>query len=141
MSKIERIGITIEKELLPAFDKLIVAEGYTTRSKAICDLIRERLSRKQLSDSSASAVAGVFLIYDHHETRLSQKLVDIQHNYLLHVIASTHVHLSHDYCLEVIILKGKVKEIEKLGSNIASLKGVKLSRINLMTSDNELPSY
>ena len=134
MSKIERIGVTIEKELLPAFDELIAAEGYTTRSKAICDLIRERLSRKHLSDSSAHAVAGVFLIYDHHETRLSQRLVDLQHNHLLHIIASTHVHLSHDDCLEVIILKGKVKEIEKLGSSIASLKGVKLSKINLMIS-------
>ncbi len=138
MSKIERIGVSLEKELLPAFDKLIAAEGYTTRSKAICDLIRERLSRKQLSDSSAHAVAGVFLIYDHHETRLSQRLVDLQHNYLLHIIASTHVHLSHDDCLEVIILKGKVKEIEKLGSSIASLKGVKLSKINLMISSDEL---
>ena len=140
MSKIERIGVSLEKELLLAFDKLITADGYTTRSKAICDLIRERLSRKQLSDSSASAVAGVFLIYDHHETKLSQRLVDLQHNYLLHVIASTHVHLSHDDCLEVIILKGKVKEIEKLGNNIASLKGVKLSKINLMISGNELLS-
>ena len=134
MSKIERIGITVEKELLGAFDELIAAKGYATRSKAICDLIREYLAKKHLSDSSADAVAGVFLIYDHHETRLSQRLVDLQHNYLLHIIASTHVHLSHDDCLEVIILKGKVKEIEKLGSNIASLKGVKLSRINLMVN-------
>lgn len=138
MSKIERISITIEKELLPAFDKLVAADGYKTRSKAICDLIRERLTQKQLSDSSASAVAGVFLIYDHHEAKLSQRLVDLQHNYLLHVIASTHVHLNHDDCLEVIFLKGKVKEIEKLGKNIASLKGVKLSKINLMTSSDEL---
>jgi len=134
MSKIERIGVSLEKELLSAFDELIAAEGYTTRSKAICDLIRERLSQKRLSDSSANAVAGVFLIYDHHETRLSQRLVDLQHNHLLHIIASTHVHLSHDDCLEVIILKGKVKEIEKLGCSIASLKGVKLSKINLMIS-------
>jgi CopG family nickel-responsive transcriptional regulator len=140
MSRIERIGVTIEKELLPFFDELIAAEGYKTRSKAICDLIREHLAKKQLSDSSAHAVAGVFLIYDHHETRLSQRLVDLQHNYLLHVIASTHVHLSHDDCLEVIILKGKVKEIEKLGSNIAALKGVKLSKINLMASYNDLDS-
>ncbi|MFA6424607.1 MAG: nickel-responsive transcriptional regulator NikR [Phycisphaerae bacterium] len=132
MSKIERVGITIEKELLPAFDALIAAEGYTNRSKAICDLIRERLSQKQLSQSSAYAVAGVFLIYDHHETKLSQKLVGLQHNHLLEVIASTHVHLDHHNCLEVIMLRGKVMDIEKLGNNITSLKGVKLSRMNMM---------
>jgi len=135
MNNIERIGVSLGKELLSVFDRLISEDGYTTRSEAIRDLIRERLSRKQLSNPSAHAVAGVFLIYDHHETKLPQKLVDIQHNHLLEVIASTHVHLDHHNCLEVIILKGKVKEIEKLGNNIASLKGVKLSRMNMMAVD------
>ena len=132
MSDIERIGISLEKELLSEFDRLISEDGYKTRSEAVRDLIRDRLSRKQLSEPSAKAVAGIFLIYDHHQTTLTQKLVDLQHNHLLHVIASTHVHLDHHNCLEVIILKGKVKEIENLGNNIASLKGVKLSRVNLM---------
>ena len=135
MSTAERVGVSLEKELLTVFDKLIAEDGYTNRSEAVRDLIRERLSRKQLSNPSAHAVAGVFLIYVHHETKLPQKLVDIQHNHLLEVIASTHVHLDHHNCLEVIILKGKVKEIEKLGNNIASLKGVKLSRMNMMAVD------
>ena len=138
MSTAERVGVSLERELLAVFDKLIAEDGYTNRSEAVRDLIRERLSRKQLSNPSAHAVAGVFLIYDHHETKLPQKLVDIQHNHLLEVIASTHVHLDHNNCLEVIILKGKVKEIENLGSNIASLKGVKLSRINIMTTEEQL---
>lgn len=135
MSEIERIGVSLEKELLSQFDLLISEDGYTNRSEAFRDLIRERLSRKQLSDPASNAVAGVFLIYDHHETALTQKLVNLQHNHLLQVIASTHVHLDHHNCLEVIILKGKVKDIEKLASHIASLKGVKLSRMNLMANE------
>jgi len=138
MSSIERIGVSLEKELLSVFDQIIEEDGYISRSEAIRDLIRECLSRKQLLDPSAHAVAGVFLIYDHHETKLPQKLVNLQHSHLLQVIASTHVHLDHNNCLEVIILKGKVKEIEKLGNNIASLKGVKLSRINIMTTGEQL---
>lgn len=134
MSNIERIGVSLEKELLSVFDQLISEEGYTNRSEAIRDLIRDRISHNHLSNSSAHAVAGVFLIYDHHETKLAQKLINLQHNHLLHVIVSTHVHLDHHNCLEIIILKGKVGEIEKLGSNIASLKGVKLSRTNIMTT-------
>ena len=82
MNNIERIGISLEKELLTLFDQIIEEDGYKNRSEAIRDLIRERLSQKQLSDPSAHAVAGVCLIYDHHETKLSQKLVDIQHNHL-----------------------------------------------------------
>jgi len=135
MSEIERIGISLEKDLLEMFNQIIAKDGYKNRSEAVRDLIRERLSRKRLSDPETHAVAGVFLIYDHHETKLPQKLVDIQHNHLLDVTASTHVHLDHHNCLEVIILKGKVKEIEKLGNNIASLKGVKLSRMNTMVAE------
>ena len=137
MDKIERVGVSLDKELLGEFDRLINKQGYTNRSEAIRDLIRESLSKDQLAEPSASAVAGVFLVYDHHSTKLSDKLVKLQHNHLLHVIASTHVHLDHDNCLEVIMLKGKVKEIEKLANNIAALKGVKLSKVNLMATGEE----
>jgi len=134
MSKIERVGVSLDKKLLTMFDQLITRQGYANRSEAIRDLIRNRLSEEQLAEPTSHAIAGVFLIYDHHATQLSQKLVDLQHNHLLQVITSTHVHLDYHNCLEVIILKGKVKEIEKLGNNIASLKGVKLSRMNIMST-------
>ncbi len=134
MSKTERIGISLDKNLLTKFDQLIARQDYENRSEAIRDLIRNRLSEENLANPTSQATAGVFLIYDHHATNLSQKLLNLQHNHLLQVIASTHVHLNHHNCLEVIILKGKVKEIEKLGSSIASLKGVKLSRTNIMTT-------
>ena len=134
MSQIERVGVSLDKELLEKFDQLIGTQGYSSRSEAIRDLIRERLSQKQLAKPNAKAVAGIFLVYDHHSTSLSEKLIDLQHNHLLHVIASTHIHLDHDNCLEVIILKGKVKEIQELADQMAALKGVKLSRVNLMTT-------
>jgi len=138
MSKTERVGVSLDEKLLSMFDELITRQGYSSRSEAIRDLIRDRLSTEQLAKPTTQAVAGVFLIYDHHSTKLSGKLVDLQHSHLLQVIASTHVHLDHHNCLEVIILKGKVKEIEKLGNNIASLKGVKLSRMNIMTTGEQL---
>ena len=138
MSKTERVGVSLDKQLLYMFDELIRKQGYSNRSEAIRDLIRNRLSEEQLSEPTTEAVAGVFLVYDHHSTKLSGKLVDLQHSHLLQVIASTHVHLDHDNCLEVIILKGKVGEIEKLANNITCLKGVKLSRMNIMTTGEQL---
>lgn len=134
MSSVERIGISVEKELLADFDRAIAEDNYSSRSEAIRDMIRERLSRKSLGNPDADAVAGVFLIYDHHETSLSEKLLNIQHDHLLEVIASTHCHLDHHNCLEVIIMKGKVGRIEYIGNRIAALKGVKLSRVNLMAN-------
>ncbi len=138
MSKIERVGVSLDKKLLSLFDQLIAKQGYENRSEAIRNLIRDRLSQEQLTKPATQAVAGIFLVYDHHSTKLSGNLVELQHNHLLHVIASTHVHLDHDNCLEIIILKGKVREIEKLANNIAALKGVKLSRVNIMTTGEHL---
>lgn len=138
MSRIERIGVSLDKELLSLFDRLITKQGYPNRSEAIRDLIRARLSEEELAKPTTKAVAGVFLVYDHHSTKLSQKLVDLQHDHLLHVITSTHVHLDDDNCLEVIILKGKVKEIQKLADRMTSLRGVKLSRVNVMSRADKL---
>lgn len=137
MDKIERVGVSLDKKLLAEFDRLIGKQGYTNRSEAIRDLIRESLSKDKLAEPAAAAVAGVFLVYDHHSTNLSDKLVKLQHSHLLHVIASTHVHLDHHNCLEVIILKGRVRDIEKLADQIGALKGVKLSRVNLMAAGQD----
>lgn len=139
MSEIERVGVSLDRKLLSMFDQLIAKQGYSNRSEAIRDLIRNRLSEEQLAKPTTYAVAGVFLVYDHQSTKLSQKLVDLQHNHLLEVIASTHVHLDHNNCLEVIMLRGKVKEIEKLANNMTCLKGVKLSRMNIMSAGAEIP--
>lgn len=138
MSQTERVGVSLDKKLLKMFDELITRQGYTNRSEAIRDLIRSRLSEERLAKPSTKAVAGVFLVYDHHSTQLSGKLVELQHSHLLQVIAATHVHLDHHNCLEVIILKGKVGEVEKLADSMACLKGVKLSKVNVMTTGEDL---
>jgi len=138
MSKVERVGVSLDKKLLAMFDQLIVRQGYPNRSEAIRDLILNRLSQEQLAKPTTQAVAGVFLVYDHHATSLSQKLTDLQHHHLLQIVASTHIHLDHDNCLEIIILKGKVKDIEKISDKITSLKGVKLSRMNVLTTGEKL---
>jgi len=138
MSKTERVGVSLDSKLLSMFDELIAGQGYSNRSEAIRDLIRSRLSEERVAKPTTQAVAGVFLVYDHHSTELSGKLVDLQHSHLLQVIASTHVHLDHHNCLEVIMLKGKVGEIEKLADHMACLKGVKLSKVNIMTTGEDL---
>ena len=131
---LERIGIAIETALLASFDKLIEKQGYANRSEAVRDLIREQLTEEKLKNPTGKAVAGIFLVYDHHATDLSRKLLELQHSHLLQTISATHIHLDHHNCLEVIILKGKVAELKNIADHLTSLKGVKLSRLNLMTT-------
>jgi CopG family nickel-responsive transcriptional regulator len=134
MADLERIGVSLDKDLLADFDALIAQQGYQSRSEAIRDLVRQQLSQERLSDPQAEAVAAVFLVYDHHATRLTEKLVELQHSHLLQAISSLHVHLDKHDCLEIIVLRGRVAEINRVGERILSMKGVKLGRVNLVAT-------
>jgi len=138
MSKLERIGVSLDEKLLSQFDKLISRKHYPNRSEAIRDLIRKSIAEEELTKPTAKAIASILLVYNHHSMKLSQRLVDIQHEHLIQTISSMHVHLDHDNCLEVIILKGKVKDIQKTADQITALKGVKLSRVNILTGGKTL---
>lgn len=135
MERVERIGVSLEPDLLGAFDELVRNKGYRSRSEAIRDLIRQALSTNQLDDPRAKAVGVVLLVYDHHVTKLTETLLNLQHSNLLHTISSLHVHLDHRRCLEIIVLQGRVAEIKRVGEKMISLKGVRLGRVNLV-SDN-----
>jgi len=132
MAELERIGISLDKDLLSEFDALIARQGYQSRSEAVRDLVRQQLSQERLGDPKSEAVAAVFLVYDHHAANLSERLIAIQHSHLLHAISSLHVHLDEHDCLEIVVLRGQVGEINKVGENILSMKGVKLGRVNLV---------
>jgi CopG family nickel-responsive transcriptional regulator len=137
MSQVERIGVSLEKELLTKFDKLIVKQGYQSRSEAIRDLVRRQLSDEQVGDPKAKAVAAVILVYDHHSTKLMEKLTGLQHSHLLQTISAMHIHLDEHECLEVVVLRGRIGEIKKTAENIISIKGVKLGRINFVAAEQE----
>jgi len=135
MDKVERIGVSLDKKLLSMFDKLIAKQGYQNRSEAIRDLIRRQLSGERLQNPKARAVGAVFLVYDHHSTKLMRKLTDLQHSHILQTISSMHIHLDEHDCLEVIVLRGQVGEINKMADSLLSLKDVKLGRTNLLATE------
>jgi CopG family nickel-responsive transcriptional regulator len=137
MSKLSRIGVSLETDLLKDFDRLIARKGFAIRSDAIREMIRQSLSEQQIERPSSVAVAAIFLVYDHHTSGLTKKLNAMQHNQFYHVLASTHIHLDHHNCLETIILRGKTAEIKKLADKLSSIRGVKLSRINLVGLSDE----
>ena len=136
MMQVERVGVSLDKELLADFDARIADEGYQNRSEAIRDLIRRHLSDAKLEDAQADAIATINIVYDHHDARLMQKLTGLQHSHLLRTISSLHVHLDQHDCLEIIVLRGRVGQIRKVGEAILSMKGVKLGHINLLAAES-----
>lgn len=125
MENITRFGVSIEPELLKKFDKLIKKKGYTNRSEAIRDIIRKNLITEKTQDSQAEAIGTLTMIYDHHTGNLTNRLLDIQHEHTKEILSTTHIHIDHHNCLEVLVLKGKTGNIQKLADNIKSLKGIK----------------
>ncbi|MCX8092907.1 MAG: nickel-responsive transcriptional regulator NikR [Candidatus Goldbacteria bacterium] len=137
MSKLIRFGVSLDKDLLQKFDNYIKINNYTTRSKAISDLISDVFVQQEWKKNKKSAGA-IVLVYDHHKRELVNKLIDIQHDFHKIIISSQHVHLDHNNCLEVILTKGKTVEIQKLASLLKSTKGVKYSSLLAATTGKEL---
>jgi CopG family nickel-responsive transcriptional regulator len=121
---LKRFGISLEEDLLNSFDSLIGREGYTNRSEAIRDLIRDTMVKREWLEGEAETVGIVLLVFDHHRLDLSQKLTDRQHQHHDTIIASLHVHLDAHNCLEVVVLKGKAKDIQRIADSLISTKGV-----------------
>ena len=130
MSSLIRTGISLERELLERFDKLIKQKGYGNRSEAIRDLVRDHFVEEDVA-SNKVVVATLTLVYDRHQPKLSEQLIVAQHDYKGQVLATTHVHLDHRNCLEVIILKGRGVDAKKFSDQLLSLKGVKHGRLVL----------
>jgi CopG family transcriptional regulator, nickel-responsive regulator len=128
-----RFGVSLEAELLKRFDKFLSRSGYTTRSEALRDLIRARLVEERVRNQDASAVGVLSLVYDHHQRELEERLTGVQHDHHHHIVSTTHVHLDHENCLEVIILKGTVGKVRSIGALLTSFKGVKHSELVLTT--------
>jgi CopG family nickel-responsive transcriptional regulator len=133
MVELSRTGISLEQELLTGFDKLIARRGYKNRSEALRDLIREALLAESI-DSNKPVVGTLTLIYNHHVPNLSHKLTEMQHHGGTMVLAATHVHLDDHYCLEVIIMKGRSKEIQEMADQMLATRGVELGKLVLTNS-------
>jgi CopG family transcriptional regulator, nickel-responsive regulator len=137
MSRLSRTGVSLEDDLLKEFDRLIAKRGYQNRSEAFRDLIREALL-SEVVDSNKPVVGTLTLVYDHHVPNLSEKLTETQHLVGSMVLAATHVHLNHQYCLEVIIMKGRSKNLQEVADRMLALRGVELGKLVLTNSGKEL---
>ena len=107
MGELSRIGVAIDSELLDQFDRLIAQRGYTNRSEAFRDLIRDELVERAWESPDSQVVGTVTLVYDHHVRLLNEKLTDMQHEHHRAILSTLHVHLDHDNCLEVLVVRGR----------------------------------
>ncbi len=132
-SKLVRISLSLEDDLLENLSTLATAEGCENRSEYIRNLIRGQMAREQW-ESGREVVATLTLIYNHHQRGLTEKLVDIQHHCGEHILAATHVHLSHEVCVEAVIFRGKSDTIKAAADAMKRLRGVLHAELSMGTT-------
>ena len=133
MEKIKRFGVSMESRLLEQFDSYIAVNNYENRSEAIRDLIRKELVEEEWAKSNEDVAGAIVIVYDHHKREVVDKLLDNQHNFHELIISSQHIHLDHDNCLEIIVVRGRMAQVNDLAAKLKSIKGVKHASLTRST--------
>ena len=139
MAELVRFSISMDRDLLERFDQLIERRGYTNRSEAVRDLVRDALVRQAWEEKDREVAGTITLVYDHHKHELADRLTDVQHKFLQQIVASLHVHLDKDNCLEVLAVRGRARDIQQIADILLSHKGVKHGRLVTTCTGKHLP--
>ncbi len=137
MSQLTRLSFSLETGLLDKLEQLVKEQNYSNRSEFLRDMIRARLVREEW-EHNEEALGTVTLVYNHHSRQLSDHLTDIQHHYHAYVLATTHVHLDHDLCAEMIMVKGPADRIRELSQELRQPRGVLHATLAMTSSGKRL---
>ncbi len=135
---IVRFGISLDSALLERFDGRIKKKDYANRSEAIRDLIRDSLVVEEWESATAETVGTITLVYSHDTRELTDNLTDLQHHYHNSIISAMHIHLDEHNCLEVIVVKGRAKDIKTIADRLIGTKGVKHGKLTVTTTGKRL---
>jgi CopG family nickel-responsive transcriptional regulator len=129
----QRFTITLDEQLVEAFEQFMASRGYRNRSEAIRDLIRERLGTEQLEQTPrGDCMASLTYVYNHHERELASRLTQTQHDHHDLVVSTLHVHLDHHNCMETVILRGPLDRVQGFAHATISQSGVRHGRLNIL---------
>ncbi|HID95964.1 MAG TPA: nickel-responsive transcriptional regulator NikR [Candidatus Latescibacteria bacterium] len=133
-----RFGVSINEDLLKKFDGVIAKKGYTNRSEAVRDLIREHLVEVEWERGDRETVGVITIVYDHDLRELTTRLTDLQHQHHPTIISTMHIHLDEHNCLEVLVARDKARKIKEVADKMIATRGVKYGRLTMATSGTDL---
>lgn len=133
----ERITMSLDEELVAAFDEMIAGRGYTTRSEALRDLMRREVEAHRIKyHPRTNCVANLSYVYNHHVRDLSERLMEAHHAHHDLVVATAHVHLDHEHCLENAFLKGSSLAVRSFADQVLAQRGVTHGQVNVITVES-----
>jgi CopG family nickel-responsive transcriptional regulator len=137
--QVARFSVSLPPQLLRQMDVMAREKGYVNRSQAIADMIRAQLVEHRQKSGTAEIAGTITLVYDHHKQHVQATLTDIQHDHHSVIVSTLHVHLDHDNCLEVLVVRGRADIIKKIADELTTAKGVKHGKLTVTTTGHDLP--
>ena len=137
---VARFGVSLNRSLLKALDRMVRKQGYRNRSLALSDMIRDRLVEHRQEMEDRDVVGSITLVYDHHRSHVQRTLTDLQHHHLNTIVSTLHVHLDYDHCLEVLVVRGKASLVRDVADHLIAARGVKHGKLMLTTTGRDLPA-
>lgn len=134
---LKRFSISLEEDLLEDFDAFISQRRYENRSEAIRDLIRSSFIKDEWQ-ADKDVMGVITVVYDHHQPNLQEKITELQHDYHHQIVSTTHIHMDHHNCLEVIIVRGKAGEAKELANRLSALRGVRDGKLAMSSTGKHL---
>lgn len=129
----QRMTITLDDKLGSEFEKYLADNGYQNRSEAIRDLLRQRIDEQKLIQNPAGdCLANLTYVFNHHERDLASRLTHSHHAHHDLSIATMHVHLDHDHCMESVVLRGPGKRIETFARETIAQPGVRYGNLYVL---------
>lgn len=138
MGEVVRFGVSIPEDLLKKFDRHLKEKKYGNRSEGIRDMMRNALISEEWEDPRSEVMGTISIVYDHHTRELEDKIADLQHKYFKNIISTTHVHIDHHNCFEVVLLRGQAGVIREIGDSLISARGVKTGRVSLLSTGKNI---
>ncbi len=138
MSELVRLSVSLEQPLYEQLERLVKRSEYTNRSEFVRDMIRQRLVAEQWETEQQEVIGTITMVYDHHARTLANKLIDIQHHHHEEILATTHVHLSHDLCAEMIMVRGQPQNIRRLADRLQQQRGVLHASLSMSSAGEPL---
>jgi CopG family nickel-responsive transcriptional regulator len=135
MSEIVRFSVSVESDLLEQFDRYCQQEQIATRSEAVRQLIHDTLTRRAWESGSQTVAGTLTLVYDHHRGQLGDRLMELQHDNTDLIVSTMHAHLTHEICMEVIMLRGPADRLKQISAQLRGMKGIFKGELVMAAAD------
>jgi CopG family nickel-responsive transcriptional regulator len=137
---VARFTVSLPADLLEQLDAMTAMKGYTNRSLAVADMIRNHLVEHRQQRGTEEIAGTITLVYDHHKHHVQEALTDLQHDHHEAILSTVHVHLDHHNCLEVLLMRGRAALVKQIADQLIAAKGVKHGKLTVTSTGQDLPA-